>query len=256
MLVFLGQRGPVLLGFERKWTCNREAGAALGSMLKTCTSLTALDVSENAYTLVYGKYGICDGPGFASEIASGLKDAKGSLSSVNLLKNGIGVDQANALVKIKESKPNLKTLCGFTLEETELDMSNQGLKPEDAVLLASDIPDMGALSKLTWSGDRYYDGGYKDAPPVTLDTTMTEVDLSNKHLGASGAKVLAAVLGSKSFQDKGSLSNLKLNKYELPVQEIKTATALDLSGKGLRVEDAIVIAALIKVQANFKITLD
>ena len=44
-------------------------------MLKTCTSLTALDVSENDY---YD----CDGPGFASEIASGLKDAKGSLSSL------------------------------------------------------------------------------------------------------------------------------------------------------------------------------
>jgi hypothetical protein len=54
----------------------------------------------------------------------------------------------------------------------------------------------------------------------------------------------------------GSLSKLKLNKYELPVQEIKTATALDLSGKGLRVEDAIAIAALIKVRANFKIALD
>ena len=58
------------------------------------------------------------------------------------------------------------------------------------------------------------------------------------------------------INDSGSLSKLKMNKYELQVQEIKTATALDLSGKGLRVEDAIVIAALIKVWANFKITLD
>jgi hypothetical protein len=47
-----------------------------------------------------------------------------------------------------------------------------------------------------------------------------------------------------------------MTKYELPVQKIKTATTLDLPGKGLRVEDAIVIAALIKVRANFKITLD
>jgi hypothetical protein len=39
-----------------------------------------------------------------------------------------------------------------------------------------------------------------------------------------------------------------MNKYELPVQEIKTATELDLSGKGLSPLDAIVIAPLMKVQ--------
>ena len=48
--------------------------------------------------------------------------------------------------------------------------------------------------------------------------------------------------------DKGlSLSKLKMDKYELPVQEIKTATELDLSNKGLGKLDAIVIAVLIKV---------
>ena len=46
----------------------------------------------------------------------------------------------------------------------------------------------------------------------------------------------------------GSLFKLKMDKYELPVQEIKTAAELDLSGKGLNHLDVIVIAALIKVQ--------
>ena len=40
----------------------------------------------------------------------------------------------------------------------------------------------------------------------------------------------------------------KLHKCELPVQEIKTATELDLSNKGLVVVDVIVIAELIKVR--------
>ena len=49
------------------------------------------------------------------------------------------------------------------------------------------------------------------------------------------------------------MSKLKMNypgdqKQELPVQEIKTATELDLSNKQLGYLDAIVIAALIKVQ--------
>ena len=43
------------------------------------------------------------------------------------------------------------------------------------------------------------------------------------------------------------MSKLKMDKYELPVQEIKTATELDLSNKGLGELDAIVIAVLIKV---------
>jgi hypothetical protein len=171
---------------------------------------------------------------------------------------------------------------------------------------------MGALCKLTWSGDRYYDDGWKDTPPVTLDTAMTEADFSNKHLGASGAIILAAVLRCKTFrgsgalskldisgnqicglnkygngtydtsglaalaksignlkelnissnclkaegarilapalQDSRSLSKLKMDTYELPVQEIKTATELDLSNKGLGKLDAIVIAVLIKVR--------
>jgi hypothetical protein len=43
-----------------------------------------------------------------------------------------------------------------------------------------------------------------------------------------------------------------MREYELPVQEIKTATELDLSRKDVRVEDAIVIAALIKVRTLAK----
>jgi hypothetical protein len=119
------------------------------------------------------------------------------LVSVNLLKNDIGVEQALAIVKIKEAKPNLKTLCGFTLEETELDMSRQGLrKPEDAVLLASDIPDMGSLSKLTLFGGHW-------STPVTFEIGMTEVDFSGtrctevQFVGSGGAIILAAWLEHK-----------------------------------------------------------
>jgi hypothetical protein len=174
------------------------------------------------------------------------------LSSVNLLKNGIGVEQANALVKIKESKPNLKSLCGFTLEETELDMSKQGLKPEDAVLLASDIPDMGSLSKLDLSSNVLFEDGCKAlAKALKGNSTITDLDISKNGLKPKDISGFA-----EHLKDMGSLSKLKMVEYELPVQEIKTATALDLSGKGLQIEDAIVIAALIKVQANFKITLD
>ena len=41
------------------------------------------------------------------------------------------------------------------------------------------------------------------------------------------------------------MMKLKIHKHELPIQEIKTATELDLSNKELNNLDAIVIAALL-----------
>ena len=124
-------------------------------MLSQNTTLKSLDLSANFIHMGSACPENKDRPmKFALQLAAGLQD-NGALSSVNLLKNGIGVDQADALVKIKESKPNLKSLCGFTLEETELDMSKQGLKPEDAILLASEIPDIGSLSSLNLQGNRF-----------------------------------------------------------------------------------------------------
>ena len=43
------------------------------------------------------------------------------------------------LLKIKDEKPQLVTLCGLTHQETELDLSRKGLGPADAMLLAPEI---------------------------------------------------------------------------------------------------------------------
>ena len=48
--------------------------------------------------------------------------------------------------------------------------------------------------------------------------------------------------------DRGALVFFTSHKYKLPIKEIKTAKELDLSNKELIAIDAIVIAALIKVQ--------
>jgi hypothetical protein len=73
---------------------------------------------------------------------------KGALSSANLLGNYIPVEQAQELVKTMQAKEKLTTLCGLSKEETELDFSDQNLGTGDAVLIANDISDMGALAKL------------------------------------------------------------------------------------------------------------
>ena len=77
--------------------------------------------------------------------------AKRALASVNILKNKISAKQAQALVDIMRSKDSLVTLCGLTGTETELDFSNQKLGAGDAVLIANDIRDNGALASLDLS---------------------------------------------------------------------------------------------------------
>jgi hypothetical protein len=78
----------------------------------------------------------------------------GAISSINLLRNKIPVEQAQELVKIMQAKEKLITLCGLSKEETELDFSSQRLGAGDAALIANDISNMEALIKLDVSSNR------------------------------------------------------------------------------------------------------
>ena len=56
---------------------------------------------------------------------------------------------------------------------------------------------------------------------------------------------LSGVLALSEAVVNSAMMKLKIHKHELPIQEIKTATELDLSNKELNGLDAIVIAALL-----------
>jgi hypothetical protein len=75
----------------------------------------------------------------------------GAILSVNLLNNKIGVDQAKALASILKEHPTLKSLCGNSGEETELDMSGRGMDAGDAIMLVPEIVDNGLLTSLNLS---------------------------------------------------------------------------------------------------------
>jgi hypothetical protein len=177
------------------------------------------------------------------------------LSSANLLGNFIGVEQAQVLLKIKKAKKAKRTLCGLSGDETELDLSGKGLGPGCAILLALELEANGQLSSLNILKNDIKEEQAQALIRIKHEKKMitlcglkgdeTELNLSGKMTGAADALMLA-----EEIKDMGSLSKLKMSKYELPVQEIKTATELDLSGKGLDYLDAIVIAALIKVQTT------
>ena len=104
---------------------------------------------------------------------------------MNILSNYIGADQAIKLIAIMASKPNLTTLCGFSGDETELDLSNKNLSAGCAVLVANEVKNNGALLETITFGDNQ---------AVTMKTDMTEADFSGKQLGPSGAIIVAAFL--------------------------------------------------------------
>jgi hypothetical protein len=89
-----------------------------------------------------------------------------TLTSINLLRAGISARQAEELVTIKEAKPLLKTLCGFTMEETSIYLGNQQLCAADAILLASEVKEHGTLTSLNLCNNNLANpsGRFSDQP--------------------------------------------------------------------------------------------
>ena len=141
-----------------------EGTQALAAALKGNMTMTRLNMSSNNMTYdVQGKAGKMAG---IIALSGAIKDMRAILS-VNLLKNGMGVEQARALVIILKEHPTLKSLCGNNGDETELDMSGKMEGAEDAIMLAAEVVDNGA---------------------------MTSLDLASNSLGIEGAKIIADIL--------------------------------------------------------------
>jgi hypothetical protein len=105
-------------------------------------------------------------PEGAIALANAIPDM-GAILSVNLLENGIGTDQAEALASVLKDHPTLKSLCGNKGDETELDMSSKKMGASDASMLAAEIVGNGAL---------------------------TSLDLSSNYLKAEGGKIVAGAI--------------------------------------------------------------
>jgi hypothetical protein len=84
-----------------------------------------------------------------------------NISSVSLIQNKIGIDQGHALASILKEHPTLKSLCGNTGVETELDMSGKHIGAEGAIMLRPEITSNGALTSLNLSSNYLKVGGAK-----------------------------------------------------------------------------------------------
>ena len=103
------------------------------------------------------------------------------MSYLNVLGNNIGVEQAQALLKIKKEK-GMATLCGLSGSETKLDLSNKGLSPGCAVLLSPEIGDNGALSKLNIGNNDLRAEGCKALAGVLNESSVTDLNIANSRL--------------------------------------------------------------------------
>jgi Leucine-rich repeat (LRR) protein len=115
----------------------------LVSFYKTASERRPKDVVNNMKTLNL----VTVKPIGVIALANAISDM-GAISSVNLLKNDIGVAQAEDLVSILKGHLTLKSLCGNKGNETALDMSGKMNGAADAIMLVTEIIDSRALLQL------------------------------------------------------------------------------------------------------------
>jgi hypothetical protein len=92
-------------------------------------------------------------------LANAIPDMR-ALSIANVMGNNIGKEVLSMLQEIMHSKPNLVSLCGIADDATEADLSGLGMDADDAIILASELPNKRAMSVLNLADNAI--GGYLD----------------------------------------------------------------------------------------------
>jgi Ran GTPase-activating protein (RanGAP) involved in mRNA processing and transport len=205
-----------------------------------------------------------------------LKSNEG-LTIINVLNNNVHVGQIEDLIML-QSKKTLKSICGIKPDQQEakfLGSSGQDLGNVcDCVLLAADIKNLNVLLSLDIKASSIGDKGktilgraitesnvkYMVCDMWSITKETTELDVSNQNLQYADAVLLGGV-----FHNNQSLSNLHVGSNNIPEEQMKemiatalsketmktmcevplknkTLTELDLTGKGLGTEGALVIA--------------
>jgi hypothetical protein len=161
----------------------------------------------------------------------------GAISSINLLRNSIPVEQAQELVKIMQAKEKLTTLCGLSKEETELGFSRQRLGAGDAVLIANDISDMGALLVLSLQNNELCAAGGKALAEGLKDNqVITELNIASNRLGyktpynSDGADMSGVIALADVIPDMGALTSLNMSKNHIKGAEAGKALGDALAG--------------------------
>ena len=80
-------------------------------------------------------------------LSEALKVTPSSVTSVSLLANRFDDETVTMLLKLKEEKPTLTTLCGLKPDQADANFYRWRLTPQDAKLLA---PEILVHASVTW----------------------------------------------------------------------------------------------------------
>jgi hypothetical protein len=164
----------------------------------------------------------------------------GAISSINLLKNRIPVEQAQEFVQIMQTNEKLVTLCGLSKEETKLDFSGQDLNAGDAVLIANDISNMGALLVLSLESNWLYAAGGKAlAEGLKCNQVIKELNIASNKLGmnSNGNSDMSGVTAlGDVIPDMGALTKLILKDNAMLTKAAGKALASALAGNPVLTE--------------------
>jgi Ran GTPase-activating protein (RanGAP) involved in mRNA processing and transport len=158
--------------------CTKEAGKALAAALAGNSVLKELDLSNNSF--YNSRDDQSDGPGFAQELAIGIKD-NGAMSILDICSNYIRAEGGKALAAGLKGNQVIKELnfSGNTLGyNSNLDTDTSGI-----IAIADVIPGMGALSVLSLKDNRLLtkDGGKALAQALANNSTLKELDVSSNN---------------------------------------------------------------------------
>jgi hypothetical protein len=121
--------------------------------------------------------------------------------------------------------------------------------PPGVTALADAIKDMGVLSVLSLkSNNLRARGGKALVEGLKGNQVITELNIASNDLGldyVGGTDTCGVIALADAIPDMGAISTVIINTFPLPIQDIKCKAELDFSGKELKVEDAIIIAALV-----------
>jgi hypothetical protein len=147
-----------------------------------------------------------------------------------------------------QSKEKLVTLCGLSKEETELDFSGQKLEAGDAVLIANDISDMGALTKIDISDNMLGpEGGKALAEALKGNQIITKLNIATNSFGmkfsTGGVDASGVIAIANAIPDMGALSHFDISNNDLYAAGTKSiaeglkgnqvVTELNISGNGM-----------------------
>lgn len=176
-------------------------------------------------------------------IAEALKVTP-SVTSVNVLSNQLDMESADFMLKVKAEKPNLRTLCGLTHEETELDYRGCGLGPGDAKLLAPEILVMPSVTVINVMGNNFDPESAKMLIEVAKQKSLSlcgiqrDQTIANFHF--QGLKPVDAILLASDLSQAdvtGSLTSLSLGDNPLGDQGIEALSVGLKESKSLAILD-------------------